>query len=133
MAYCFREMLFIGQNLKNAHMTYSFLELLIFFWLTLLDIYYLEFISHHIKGILYVNTNSKGNQSWSKNKEIHSHLCMIFTLKNPVFKYSKNPWSTISNFSQFHNQIGALKNFAIFWIKKIFQRNCFPKNIAKFL
>ena len=28
-----------------------------------MDIYYLEFISHHIKEILYVNTNSKENQS----------------------------------------------------------------------
>ena len=28
-------MLFIGQNLKHIHMTYSFIELLIFFWLTL--------------------------------------------------------------------------------------------------
>ena len=26
-------MFFIGQNLKHVHMTYSFLELLIFFWL----------------------------------------------------------------------------------------------------
>ena len=27
-------MFFIGQNLNHVHMTYSFLELLIFFWLT---------------------------------------------------------------------------------------------------
>ena len=31
-------MIFIGQKLKHVHMTYSFLELLIFFWLTQ-DIY----------------------------------------------------------------------------------------------
>ena len=28
-------MFFIGQYLKEVHMTYSFLKLLIFFWLTL--------------------------------------------------------------------------------------------------
>ena len=33
MAYSFRKMFFIGQTLKHVHMTYSFLELLIFFWL----------------------------------------------------------------------------------------------------
>ena len=48
-------MFFIGQNLKHVHMTYSFLELLIFFWLTLVDIYCLELISHHAKEILYGN------------------------------------------------------------------------------
>ena len=35
LAYSFRTKFFIGQNLKHVHMTYSFLELLIFFWLTL--------------------------------------------------------------------------------------------------
>ena len=46
-------------------MSYSFLKLLIFFRLILVDIYCLEFISHHIKEILHGNTNSKENQ---KNK-----------------------------------------------------------------
>ena len=48
-------MFFIGQKLKPVHVTYSFLELLIFFWLTLVDISCLEFISHHAKEILYVS------------------------------------------------------------------------------
>ena len=56
-------MLFIGQNLKHIHMTYSFLELLIFLWLTL-DISYLEFICHRTKEILM------GNQSWNTNQEL---------------------------------------------------------------
>ena len=42
-----------------------------------IDFYCLELISHHIKEILYVNTNSKGNQSWNKNKEIY-----IFTVSD---------------------------------------------------
>ena len=54
-------MFFIGQNLKHVHMTYSFLELLIFFCL--------EFISHYTKEILYVNTNFLGNQSWNTYHE----------------------------------------------------------------
>ena len=32
-------MFFISQNLKHVHMIYFFLELLIFFWLTLVNIY----------------------------------------------------------------------------------------------
>ena len=55
LAYGFRKMFFISQNLKNVHLTYSFLEHLIFFRL---DIFCLEFIYHPIKEILYVNTNS---------------------------------------------------------------------------
>ena len=63
LAYSFWKMFFSGQNLNHVYMTYSFLELSILFWLTQVDIYCLEFISHHIKEILYLNTNSKGNQS----------------------------------------------------------------------
>ena len=32
-------MFFIGQYLKEVHMTYSFFKLLIFFWLTLVDVW----------------------------------------------------------------------------------------------
>ena len=45
LAYSFRKIFFIGQNLKHVHMTYSLLELLIFFWLAVVDIKCLEFIS----------------------------------------------------------------------------------------
>ena len=75
-------MFFIGQNLKHVHMTCSFLELLIFFGLTL-DISCLKFISHPTKEILYVNTNFMGNQSLSKTK--HFHLFLILMLKNVFF------------------------------------------------
>ena len=71
MAYSFWKTFFVGQNLKHFHTTCSFLELLIFFWLTLVCFYYLKFISPHIKEIFYVNTNSKRNQSWNKNKHFH--------------------------------------------------------------
>ena len=40
-------MFFIGQILKHAHMTYSFLELLIFFWLAS--------TSYQAKDKLYMN------------------------------------------------------------------------------
>ena len=48
-------MFFNGQNLKYVHITYSFLELLIFFGL--------EFIFHHTKEISYVNTNFMKDQN----------------------------------------------------------------------
>ena len=86
----------IGQNLNLVHMTYSFLELLIFFWLTQVDIYCLEFISHHIKEILYLNINSKGNQPsnkhkhfhdlfLSRNKNKHFHLFLLYKYKNSLW------------------------------------------------
>ena len=61
LAYSFQNMFFIDQNLKQLLVTYSFLEIFIFFS-TLVQI----FISHqilHIREILYVNTNSKGNHA----------------------------------------------------------------------
>ena len=78
-------MFFIGQNLKHVHMTHSFLELLIFFWLTLVDIC-LEFISHHTKEILYVNINFMGNHSWNKNKHFHLFLMTVsdIAVEKPV-------------------------------------------------
>ena len=107
-------MFFIGQNLKHVHMTYSFLELLIFFWLTL-DIYCLEFISHHTKEKRYANTNFVGKQSWNTNHELVSDIDVEKT-KLLMINF---------NFSQFHEnifrschsqiffKIGALKNCEI--------------------
>ena len=51
LTYSFQKMLFIGQNLKHNHMASSFFELLIFFWLTLVNIDCLEFISRYIREI----------------------------------------------------------------------------------
>ena len=86
LAYSFRKMFFIGQNLKHVHMTYSFLERLIFSWLTLVNIFSLEFISHSIKEILYINTNSKENHH--KRDITCFHLPSILRLKNPIFSVS---------------------------------------------
>ena len=72
-------------------------------------------------------------------------------LKNPIFHVELK--SLINNFkcfsisiivtgfmnisrssrSQVFFKIGALKNFAIFWIKKRLQHRCFPVNIGQFL
>ena len=58
---------------------HSFDKLLIFFWITLVDIFGFKFdfslhprklwFSRYIKEIFYVNTYSKGNKSWNKRKE----------------------------------------------------------------
>ena len=113
----------------------------------------MEFISHHIKKILYVNTNSKGNQPWNKNKDNNFHLFLILTLKNPVFlcrfiiSYQQflmflsfiivTVFMNIfrRNHSQVFFKIGALKIFAIFWIKKRLQtfKNCFFTKLLHFL
>ena len=127
MAYSFRKMFFIGQNLKHVHMTYYFLELLIFFWLTQVDIYCLEFISHHITEILYLNTNSKGNQAWNKNKHFHLFLSWNknkhFYLLNIIIPHEKSFFLNTFRSSrwQMFFKIGALKDFAILRIKKRLQ------------
>ena len=74
LAYSFRKMFFIGQNLKHVHMTYSFLELLIFFWLTLVDIWCLEFFSPCQKNIVceWIQT------SWETNYEIKANIFTCF-------------------------------------------------------
>ena len=61
-------MFFFGPNLKHFHETCSVLELLIFFWL----------ISYYIEEILYINTNSKGNQSRKKYKQIYIFTCLWY-------------------------------------------------------
>ena len=47
-------------------MTYSFLEVLIFFWLNLIDIFIVWSLFLTTSKILYVNINSKSNQLWKK-------------------------------------------------------------------
>ena len=70
-------MFFIGQNLKHVHMTYSFLELLIFFWLAVVDIWCLEFISHHAKEILYINEYELHGKPITKEKQTFSLISDI--------------------------------------------------------
>ena len=67
MVYTFRKMFFISQNLMHVHMTYSFLELLIFFFL---------FLSTPKKYCLWIQT------SWETNHEI----LIINLVKNSFFK-----------------------------------------------
>ena len=74
LAYSFQKMFFNGQNVNHIHMAYFFLEILIFFWLTQVDISCLYFISHDITEILYLNAHSKGRQSWNKSKHLHLFL-----------------------------------------------------------
>ena len=82
LAFFLWNIFFTGQNLKHVHVTYSFLELLIFFSLPLADTYCLEFFSHHIKEILNVNTNSKRNQSSNRNKVIKVSFCLWYLCWN---------------------------------------------------
>ena len=100
---------------------------------------------------MYVDTNSKGNQSWNKNKEINFHLLLILMLKNPVFYVELNPLLTILMFLSFIIVTGFMNIFRsscsqVFtgiqvWIlqyselKRDFSTlvQVFPVSIAKFL
>ena len=72
------------KGLKHVHMTYSFLVLLIFLLSTLVNIYYLEFISHHIKEILYVNTNSYNHFQQTFSFVSHIDVEKYFNLKSKI-------------------------------------------------
>ena len=103
MAYSFQTMFFIGQNLKHVLMYIFFSWTFDLLFINSSMFYYFDFISHHIKEILYVNTNSRGNQLWNKNKEIYIFTCFWYWCwKILFFMWSYNPLSTIFNFSQFH-------------------------------
>ena len=85
-----------------------------------IDVYCLELISHHIKEILNVNTNSKGNQSWNQNKKIY-----IFTISDTDVEKSCFLCGVKIPYQQFSEavcrrflKIVALKSFAILWFKK---------------
>ena len=134
MAYSFRKMLFIGQNWKHVHMTYSFLELLIFFWLTLLFIVWNLFITTSKKYRIWIQI------SWETNPEVKTNIftCFWYWCWKNLFLNVKLKLVIYFNFSQLHEhifrssctqmffKIGALKNFAILRIKKRFQHSCFP-------
>ena len=69
-----------------------------------IDVYCLELISHHIKEILNINTNSKGNQSWNQSKKIY-----IFTISDTDVEKScflcgvKIPYQQFLTFLSFMN------------------------------
>ena len=120
-------MFFIGQNLNHVHITYSFLELLIFFWLNQIDIYCLEIISYHITEIL--NLEIKTNIFTCFFHEIKTNIFTCFFNINIIIPYEQSFFfhEHIFRSSILHLfvKIGALKYFAIFWIKKRFQQRCF--------
>ena len=141
LAYSFREMFFIGQNLNHLHMKF-FLNFWSFFALTQVDIDCLRvFFSPHHRNIVSED-NSKENQSWNKNKHFnlflswnenkHFHLFLSYEVKNSLW--------TIFIFSLFHEhifwssrsqmffKIGVLRDFGIFRIKKRLRQRCFSVN-----
>ena len=124
-------------------------------------IYCLEFLSHRFKEIFYVNTKSKENQSWNKNKDIYifvfffwwwcrddiddvfniiwywwywwCFLCRVKILYQQTLTFRSFMNIFRSSRLQMFFEIAALKNIVIFWIKKSLQHSCFPMNIAKSL
>ena len=82
-----------------------------------------------------VNIHSKGNQSWNTDIDIEKS-CFLCRVKIP-YRQSLTFLIFINIFrssrSQMFFKIGALKNFAIFRIKKSLQQWRFLVSIAKFL
>ena len=129
MAYSFRKIFFIGQNLKHVHMTFSSWT----FNLLLINstVFRLYFFNMPNKYCMWIKTNVMGNQSWNKSK--HFHLFLILMLKNHFFNVKLNLFMNYfykhifrSSRLRMFFKIGAHKNFAILRIKKRLQRRCFP-------
>ena len=146
-------MFFIGQNLKHVRMTYSFLELLIFFCLTL-DIIWVYFSPHQrniareckLHGGVRKIASEENFLPALIGKPIMKYLswtcfwywcwkkpffwCKIKTRyeKNLIFQFHENTFRNSS--SQMFFKIGALKNFhrkfSILRIKMRLQQSSFP-------
>ena len=104
LAYSFRKMFLIGQNLKHDLLLINFSG---YFTVWSLFLTY--------QKVLYVNTNFQGNQSWNKNK--HFHLLLLLILKNTVFlngklKFLMNVWFFSVSWTHFQKLLFAddLKN-----------------------
>ena len=124
MTYSFRKMFLASQNLKDVCITYFLLELLIFFCLTVVDIYCLKFVSHYIKEILYVNTGPIETNHEKKN--IFScfwywcwKILFFVNVKLDIFMHNfyffSVSWTQFLSFrcsrSQMFLKLGASKNF----------------------
>ena len=74
---------FIGQNLNHIHGTYSFGEILIFFWVTVVDVFCLKFdFSQHQRNIV---RNYILRRKQIKQRKIPFHWSQMMMLKNSVF------------------------------------------------
>ena len=126
-------------KISSMYMAYSFHKLLIFFKITLVNIFYLKFdFSLHprrllfpccVKEILNITTYSKGNKRWNKSKEKHILTCLrCWSLPMRVFNAElKLP-------EQFYNHIfhmlklkQLLNTYPLVWTLTDFLRSVFKK------
>ena len=72
----------------------------------------MEFVSHHIKEILYVNTNSKGKTSHEiKTKRYTFSLVSDIDVEKSYFLYRvKISYQQCSTFSQFHEHFRSSRS-----------------------
>ena len=90
LACSFRKMFIIGQNLKHVHVTYSFHEILIFFWLTLVKCFVLKFdFSVHQRNTILIllqkNNNKKNNKK--PNDEIKTNRYSLSPVSDVVAEF----------------------------------------------
>ena len=93
-------MFFIGQNLKQIHMTYSFLELLIF-----LEVLSRVYFSLHQKNSVYKYKLQGKPIVKEINKYTFSFFSNIYVKKFCFLHVVLNSLSTAFNFSHFYERI----------------------------
>ena len=121
MAHSFWKIFFIVQNLSLALVTYSFDEFLIYFWLTLVDVWNLTEV---LFPTTYVYMYSKGNKRWNTVdiRYLELSLCRTFYLVPSAFSLT----SLINTFGILNS---AILNFR--YVEQFFRYlqsffSCFP-------
>ena len=143
MAYSFRRIFFIGHNLNHVRNQYSF----IFFPWTF-DLLLISSSRYLLFGYLSQKYYIWIQPPKGTNHEIKASIftCLFHEIKTNIFtwfkvyKVNNSLWTTF--FFQFHIfrsnrlqtifKIGALKDFAIFWIKKKLKQRRFSASLLIF-
>ena len=144
MAYSFRRIFFIGHNLNHVRNQYSFIFFPWTFDLLLISSSrYLLFGYLSQKYYIWIQT-PKGTNHEIKTSiftcffhEIKTNIFTCFFIIKLKIPYEQSLFLFHEHFfrssrSQMFFKIGALKDFAIFWIKKRLQQRCFSASLLIF-
>ena len=121
LACSFRKMFFIGQNLNflTWHLLFLNFDLLLINWSRYLSLE--VYFSPRHRNIASVNTNSKGNHSWNKNKHFdlffswnkNEHFHLLKFLMNNFYFFSVS-WTHFQKQPFADVLLSALKDLALF-------------------
>ena len=125
LAYSFRKIVFHWSKFKalSDHIFLSFNLLSNLLLSNCIDTCWLGLVSHCIKEILYLNTCSKENQSWNKNKEIYIFTCLWYSCWK-ILGFFNVEWKFLIRHFQF---------FSVSWtLRRVVNLNRFLKKCLNY-